>query len=165
MLRRSLIAGSAAALAIVPFSTLLANAQAGSVDESKLPALMGGDFATATSQLALEKSQNGSVTAFAQLEVAEQAAVATAFGSAPGAAGLREDHAAMLAQLEALEGAEFDVMYIDGQIAGHEELLGIHQDYAESGDDPMARGASIVGVTGIQTHLAMLQAIRQSLGG
>lgn len=164
MLRRSLFIGSAAALAAVPFSTLAAHAQASAVDDSKLPALMGGDFATASSQLALEKSRNGAITTFAQLEVAEQAAVATAFGSKPGAAGVREDHAAMLAQLEALDGAEFDVMYVQGQIAGHEELLAIHQDYATSGEDPMARGASIVGVTGIQTHLAMLRAIQQSLG-
>jgi putative membrane protein len=162
MHRRSLIGGTAAALAILPV-TGVTFAQSGSVDEAKLPALQGGDFATITSQLALEKASNSSVQAFAQLEITEQAAVAEAFGSEPGAAGLSEDHAAMVAQLEELEGAEFDQMYIEGQIAGHEELLEIHQEYAESGDDPMARGASMVGVTGIQTHLVMLRSIQASL--
>jgi putative membrane protein len=162
MHRRSLIGGSAAALALLPVAGV-SFAQSGSVDEAKLPALMGGDFATATSELAASKASNASVKTFAQLEIAEQAAVAEAFGSTPGAAGLSEEHAAMVAQLQELEGAEFDQMYIQGQIAGHEELLSIHQAYAQNGEDPMARGASLVGVTGIQTHLVMLQSIQASL--
>lgn len=163
MHRRSLIGGSAAALALLPVAGVTF-AQSSSVDQDKLPALMGGDFATATSQLAAKNASNGSVKTFSQLEIAEQAAVAEAFGSEPGAAGLSEEHAAMLAQLQELEGAEFDQMYIEGQIAGHKELLAIHEKYAQNGDDPMARGASIVGVTGIQTHLVMLQSIQASLG-
>ena len=171
MLRRSLISCTIAALALVPMtgmvqaqSTTTTQAQSGSVDAAKLPALEGGDFATATSELAVSKATHPSVKAFANLEIAEQAATARAFGSQPGAAGLTEAHAAMLAQLEAAEGAEFDMMYIEGQITGHEELLQIHQNYARNGDDPMARGASMVGVTGIQTHLVMLQSIERSLG-
>ncbi|MDB5473333.1 MAG: hypothetical protein JWP99_636 [Devosia sp.] len=162
MHRRSLIGGTTAALALLPLVGL-AHAQSGTVDEAKMPALMGGDFATATSELALSKATNPSVQAFAQLEIAEQAAVAQAFGSTPGAAGMSEEHTAMVEQLQALEGAEFDQMYIQGQITGHQELLAIHQNYAQSGQDPMARGASMVGVTGIQTHLVMLQSIQASL--
>jgi putative membrane protein len=124
---------------------------------------MGGDFATATSELAASKASNESVKTFAQLEIAEQAAVAQAFGSQPGAAGLSEEHAAMLAQLQELDGAEFDQMYIEGQHPAHEQLHEIHQDYADNGEDPMARGASMVGVTGIQTHLVMLRSIQASL--
>lgn len=134
------------------------------IDEEKWPALMGGDFATATSQLALERAPNGSVRAFAELEIAEQAAVATAFGAEPGEAGLGEEHQAMLAELEAAEGEAFDAQYVEGQIAGHEPLLEIHQGYASEGDDPVARCASIVGVTGIQTHLMLLRSLRDAVG-
>jgi putative membrane protein len=70
----------------------------------------------------------------------------------------------MVEKLKAAQGPAFDAMYIEGQIEGHRELLKIHKAYARNGQDPMARGASIVGVTGIQTHLAMLQGIRQALG-
>ncbi|WP_172123988.1 MULTISPECIES: DUF4142 domain-containing protein [unclassified Devosia] len=161
MHRRTIMAGTAA-LALLPMASV-AFAQTSSVDQAKLPALMGGDYATATSKLAAQKATNRSVKTFAELEIAEQEAVAEAFGSEPGAAGLSEEHAAKLAALEAADGAEFDAMYIDGQIEGHEELLKIHQTYAKNGDDPMARGASMVGVTGIQTHLVMLNSIRNSL--
>jgi putative membrane protein len=70
----------------------------------------------------------------------------------------------MVAELEAVDGAKFDLMYINGQIDGHQELLAIHKKYARSDDDPMARGASIVGVTAIQSHIAMLKGIQSMLG-
>ena len=55
-------------------------------------------------------------------------------------------------------------MYIEGQIDGHEELLAIHKKYARNGDDPMARGSSIVGVAGIQSHLVMLRGVKSMIG-
>jgi putative membrane protein len=55
------------------------------------------------------------------------------------------------------------MMYINGQIQGHEELLAIHKRYARTGDDPMARGASIVGVPSIQSHLVMLKSIKSMM--
>ncbi len=161
--RRTLLAGAAATTSFLAVAST-ASATSSGIDEDKLPVLMGGDFATASSQLALERASNSAVRTFAELEIAEQAAVAMAFGSEPGAAGMSEEHTAMLAELEAAEGADFDMMYIEGQIAGHEELLALNRDYAESGDDPMARGASMVGVPAIQTHLSLLQSIRASLG-
>jgi putative membrane protein len=133
------------------------------IEKDKLKALMGGDLATATSELAASKAKNRMVKTFTELEIAEQVAVAKAFGSKPGAAGLSEKHSAIVKKLQAAEGAEFDLMYINGQIDGHEELLAIHKTYASSGDDPMARGASIVGATGIQSHLVMLKGIKNML--
>ena len=150
----------AAAVGLLPLHAL---AQAQPADPMKLPALLGGDFSTVTSQIALDKSQNPVVRQFAELEIAEQAAVAMAFGAEPGATGVRPDQNAIIAELQTMEGPALDMMYVDGQIAGHKELLGIHQTYARNGADPMARGASIVGVTGIETHLVMLNSIRRSL--
>jgi putative membrane protein len=133
------------------------------MERAKLPALMGGDFATATSQLARQKSRSAAVRAFAQMEINEQAAVAMAFGARPGQAGLSRKHAAMVQELTALSGAAFDAAYIDGQISGHQELLRIHRQYARNGRDPMARGASLVGVPSIETHLAILKQLRRSV--
>jgi putative membrane protein len=161
MERRQVIFGMAAA-SLLPVAAP-AFAQGKGIEKDKLKALMGGDFATATSELATTKAKNRMVKTFAELEIAEQAAVAKAFGAKPGAAGLSEKHATMVQKLQAAEGAQFDLMYINGQIDGHEELLAIHKTYASSGADPMARGASIVGVTGIQSHLVMLKGIKSML--
>lgn len=167
MNRRTLIAAGAVAAAV----PLAARAQEsammadGTMDPAKAPAILNGNFAKATSQLAVERATNEAVRTFAQLEVAEQTAVAMAFGvPADAPLAIPEDKAAMLEALQAAEGAAFDVAYVDGQIMGHEELRPIHEDYAANGSDPMARGASMVGVTGIDTHLVMLSSIRASLG-
>lgn len=151
-----------AATSVLPISGV-AMAQTASLEKGKMDALMGGDYATATSQLASRKARNRLVKTFAELEITEQAAVAKAFGSRPGAAGLSRRHAMLLEKLAATDGANFDMMYINGQIAGHEELLSIHKRYARSGSDPMARGASMVGVPAIQSHLVMLRGMRGML--
>ena len=160
MQRRQLIFGTAAATLLGAVGS--ADAQRG-LDREKLPALEGGDFATLTSRLARRKSRSAQVRGFANLEINEQAAVAMAFGAKPGAAGLNARHAAMLRELEGLSGSAFDAAYIDGQITGHQELLRIHRRYARSGRDPMARGASMVGVPSIETHLSLLKSIRRSI--
>ena len=166
--RRQLLAGGAAIASFLPAASVLRAqeaAPAGTIEEAKVPALEGGMFLMQTSMLAQEKGQSDNVKAFAELEVAEQQAIARAFGAEGAQVPLREDHAALLEQLQAAEGADFDVAYLDAQIAGHEEARPIHETYAESGEDPMARGASMVGVTGIDSHLVMLRSFRQQLQG
>ncbi|MBB3936158.1 DUF4142 domain-containing protein [Aureimonas phyllosphaerae] len=163
-MNRRQVAGSLLGAAVLSAAPGLALAQRRApTDWMKMPILMGGDFSTATSKLAARKARDPAVREFAKLEITEQAAVAEAFGARPGGAGLRPDQAAIVAELEAANGAMFDMMYIDGQIAGHRELLDLHRRYARSGSDPMARGASLVGVTGIETHLFLLQNIKRQI--
>lgn len=157
--RQMMVAGAAAAAPALIGLGSGAVAQA-AVDSQKLQILSGGDFATMTSKLALRRSSSSAVTNFAKLEIEEQAAVAEAFGSRPGAAGVTARQAAMLQQLEAASGPEFDALYVKSQIMGHTELLSLHQRYARNGSDPTAQGASIVAAPSIKTHLALLKGIR-----
>ena len=168
MNRMTMLTTGAAVAAAFPFaaraqeSAMMAD---GTMDPAKAPAILNGNFARATSQVAIERATNDAVRTFAELEVAEQTAVAMAFGvPADAPLTIPEDKAAMLAELEAAEGAAFDAAYVQGQIMGHEELRGIHADYAANGSDPMARGASMVGVTAIDTHLVLLRGIQTQLG-
>ena len=161
--RRQMLVGGVAVASLLPMASGVA-AQAATIEQDKVPALQGGAFAKMSSELALTKATNETVRVFAELEAAEQAAVSEAFGATGAEIPLREDHAAMMAELEAAEGAAFDTMYVEGQIAGHEELRGIHATYSESGSDPMAQGASMVGVPSIDTHLVLLRGIRSQLG-
>jgi putative membrane protein len=164
MNRRTLMTAAVGttALAMLPVAVLAQSAGA-ATDEAKLPALLNGNFSTATSQVAKRKASSPALRNFADMEIKEQAAVAKAFGAAPSATEITADKAPMLDQLNSAEGAAFNAMYINGQIAGHRELLRTHEAYARSGQDPMARGASIVGVTGIETHLFLLENIRRQI--
>jgi putative membrane protein len=123
-------------------------------------ALMGGEFAMQTSQLALERSRNARVREFAQLEINEQLAYAAALGARPGSASLRPDHAQMLQQLQGMTGSSFDRMYVQGQIMGHEELFALNSAYAQAGYDTQGRSVAILAVPSIQTHLTILSRLR-----
>jgi putative membrane protein len=157
--RRHILATGAAALVPALAGGAGSALAQSAMDSMKLPILAGGDFATMTSRFALRRGNSAAVTNFAKLEIEEQAAVAEAFGSRPGAAGLLPKHAALLQRLEAAPDAEFDVMYVKGQILGHQELLTLHRSYASRGGDPMAQGALTVAVPSIKTHLALLEGI------
>ncbi len=168
MNRRTMLTAGAAVAAALPFAARAqesAMMSDGTMDPAKAPAILNGNFAKVSSQLAAQNATNEAVRTFAQLEAAEQEAVAMAFGvPADAPAAIPEDKAAQLEQLQAASGAEFDLLYVDSLIAGHQELRAIHSDYAQNGNDPMARGASMVGVTSIDTHLVMLNSIRSQLG-
>jgi putative membrane protein len=159
--RRKLLAGMALAGAMPVVTQAVAHGQA--AEKNRGRALQGASFSAISSQLAEAKGFSKPVKAFARLEILEQAAMAEAFGTDPDAAVLGARHSALIRQLETAEGTEFDRLYVEAQILAHQELLAIHTQYAASGDDRMARGACLVSVAAIETHLAMLMTIRASV--
>lgn len=134
---------------------------AAGMDQFRMQALQGGEFALQSSKLAVERARNARVRQFAELEANEQAAYAAALGGAPGAVPLRQDHAEMMRRLSAARGASFDRLYVQGQVMGHQELLRINQTFAQGGTDAVGRSVAMLAVPSIQTHLVMLS----QLGG
>lgn len=130
------------------------------IEGDRVSILSGGEFATLSNKVALQRASSPLVTNFAKLEIEEQTAIAKAFGSRPGAVGVTAKHAAMLSELEAANGPEFDALYVKAQTLGHQKLLIQHRSYSLSGSDPVAQGASLVAVTGIKTRLQLLKGIR-----
>jgi len=129
--------------------------------QHRLLVLEGGKFAIQTSRLALERSRNAAVRRFAELEIAEQTAIAVSLGSRPGTTPLRPDHAAMVQQLASLSGSRFDAMYVRGQVLGHEELLTINTSFLQSGGGvAVSTAVANVAVPSIQTHLVLLGGLR-----
>ena len=144
--------------------------------------LAGGTVALQTSEIALQKAQNPKVKEFAQFERDEQTTIAevlrslqepaaTASGGAARAAAtapeLPPDKAKMMEQLQqAKAGAEFDRLYVQGQLQGHQELLQIQERYIQSNSKnreltntaKLARGH-------IKEHIARLQDIQKELRG
>lgn len=169
MLRRQVL-GAGAAIAAMPLLMRQAAAQQAAqpvqtaIPEEKQPMLAVGSYSRLTSELALERSRNESVRTFAGLEVAEQLAVAEAFGAAGEPPILTEAQNAALESMRAAGEASFDRVYLEAQIAAHEEGLVVAGRYAADGTDPMAQGAATVAVPAIETHLVMLNGIRASMG-
>lgn len=128
-------------------------------DDGKPPIMLTGNFSRLASQIAIERATSDAVRAFAALEAGEQQAIAAAFGVAPGDQ-VSADHAATIEALGAMHaGAEFDRMHGNSQIAAHEQVRALHAAYATGGGDPVARGASMIAMPAIGSHLAMLRMI------
>jgi putative membrane protein len=161
--RRRLLTGGVALAAALPAAQVAFAQEAMEMGEMEMAVLEAGTFSMMTSQLALEKGQSDAVRVFAELESAEQMAVARAFGAEGAEIPLREDHQAIMEQLQAAEGAEFDTLYLDTQIAAHEEGRPIFEQYSEEGSMEMGRGATMVGVPSIDTHLVMLRSFREQV--
>ena len=167
MNRRDALIALAGAASLVP-GVLLSGARPVWAQTPEAPeayrasVLTVGGFSLRSSQLALDKAANAGVRNFAQLEVEEQIATAAALGAQPEAVPIRESDAAILAQLQAADGAAFDAMYLQGQIAGHEELLRINQAYAKVGADPVGQAVAILAVPAIHTHLGILAGLRRA---
>lgn len=86
-------------------------------------------------KLAVKKTKNAEVKAFAETMIRDHTAVndkatalATKLSLTPEASdtskGLKTDGSKMMAKLKAMHGAEFDKAYIDNEVAYHESVIG-----------------------------------------
>ncbi len=77
---------------------------------------------------------------------------------------LRPDQMQMIAQLQQLNGADFDRAYISQQMQSHQEALMVQSNYARTGEVPAIRGAASKAVPIVKEHIAMLQQIQSAMG-
>jgi len=99
-------------------------------------------FEIRSSKLAETKAEAADVKAFAAQMIQDHekagADLKAALGAdaPPAAPEPAPKHAAMLKQLEAAEGADFQTLYIDMQAQAHREAVALFRTYAGSGDKP-----------------------------
>jgi len=138
--------------------------------------LAAGTVALQTSEIGLQKAQNPIVKQFAQFERDEQTTIAevlrsmqepaaTASGGAASTPEIPADKANMMQQLQqAKAGAEFDRMYIQGQVQGHQELLQIQERYLQSNSRNREHvNAAKLGRGHIKEHLTRLHDIQKEI--
>lgn len=131
--------------------------------------LMAGTLAKQTSELALQRAVDSRVKQFAGFEDAEQTTIAQVLTNTtnPPPVPLDARHQAVLSQLRAASGPAFDQAYVQGQIAGHQELFGIQNAFLQ-GQPAMNTDTAHVAMmarTTIQMHLTMLRDIETVLRG
>ena len=124
-----------------------------------------------TSQLALERSRNAPVRAFAEQMTKDHPSLSQALmtaarnsGVTPPPPALTARHADMLKMLGATAPAQFDAAYIKLQVAAHEEALALHRAYAASGDNTSLKSAAASAVPVVQGHLQHVQALNAHSG-
>ncbi len=164
MIRRNLLLAGAAGAGLAAPAFLRPAAAQMTMDRTTQMALGGMAFALATSQIALQRAESPLARTFAQLESEEQMAFADArrMGGLPVPSPSMMDpkKQQMVQQLQTMSGSQFDRMYVQGQIMGHEELFALNSAYAQAGFDRQGRSVATLAVPAIQTHLTILSRIR-----
>ncbi len=121
-------------------------------------AAQGDMFEVFSSQLALERSQNEQVRAFAQQMIQDHANASQQLTTAANQEGfqppteLDERHQAMLDSLDGAEGEAFDQAYLDAQRQAHEQAVMLFQGYAQSGPEGALRQHAEATLPTLQQH-------------
>ncbi|MCJ2028577.1 DUF4142 domain-containing protein [Methylobacterium sp. J-043] len=84
----------------------------------------------------------------------------------PGGMTTDEQKAQILSQLSGMQpGPEYDAMFVNASLQGHQEAYQIHGSYAQSGDDPALRRIAAGALPLIQQHVAQLSRMQATMGG
>jgi putative membrane protein len=168
--RTALIALAAAGSAPMLLTASRALAQANApTDGGQYAAqtLMAGTFSLESSRIAAEKALDPLVKQFAELEFAEQTTIAqilTSTGVTPPE--LPAERQQMLTEMGNMEtNAQFDINYVETQIAGHQELLAIQQTLSGAAELSVEVITAKLAEQAITSHIAMLQHIQTHLAG
>lgn len=146
-----------------------------------------GALSLQLSRIALGRLKNDDLKAFAQFEIAEQEGIAhvlktmqepesTASTTAsPASTPLAPSEAEVQANLDvsgkqvvekmrtAGNGPEFDRMYLQAQIQGHNQLLHIQEDYLKTGRNRESRNVALLSSVQIREHIALLKDLQDDL--
>ncbi len=194
MLRRNLVALAAVLPAAALATRAFAQDAAAPAADMAMPAMgeaemthaeqtgMVGSMSLLQSRMAVEKAADAKVRMFAEFEVAEQETIADILKSmmedgpndAQGAlqpptdeevmtmAG--PDAAAMMSEMEALSGAEFDMAYVTANLEGHQQLLAIQEEYLTVGTNREHLSVAKLARGMITEHIAHLEELQAMMG-
>ena len=127
----------------------------------------GDVFEITSSMIALQKSQNPQLRAFASMLIDHHTRLTNGALDTAKSAGvmapppeLSTEQKAMIRQLIAASPATFDRTFIDQQIMAHQQALTLQSGYASGGDVPALRQAAQGAIPTVQEHLAQAQQMR-----
>ncbi|MES2034302.1 MAG: DUF4142 domain-containing protein [Pseudomonadota bacterium] len=128
-------------------------------------------FEIASSKVALERTKNAEVKAFAQMMIEMHTQTTADLKSAITDSGLvltpptvlPEDKAEDVAELRTAEAADFDKDYLDDQVDGHQATLDLMTRYAQDGDNAVLKAAAAKTAPIVQDHLTKAKALRDGL--
>ena len=128
-------------------------------------ASIGNLFAIAESQLAISRTNDPAVKAFAQQLVEDHEKAKAALESAADGSGatvsttLDGDHQARVTTLQSKSGADFDKAYVADQGEIHSNTLTLYADYMLLGDNAKLKALAIKMIPITQAQLKKAQAL------
>lgn len=131
-------------------------------------AAVAGLFEIQTSKLALDRSTDPQVRAFAQSMITDHERIATALKRAASDASgdivlptaLDAEHEALLKKLSAATGREFDALYVQMQTTAHQQAVGLFGAFAKDGDQTALKAFAAETLPVLQGHLEHVMRIQ-----
>lgn len=140
--------------------------QAGHADQLFVQQASSGGLAEVRAgQLATERAASAEVKQFGQQMVTDhtkanqELATLAQAKQLPVATALDPKHQAMVEQLATLHGAEFDRVYLAGQVADHEQTVTLFTTQANKGQDAELKAFATKTLPTLQEHLRMVRAL------
>ncbi|MGO4408568.1 MULTISPECIES: DUF4142 domain-containing protein [unclassified Brevundimonas] len=134
-------------------------------------AAMGDMYEIQAANIALERGARADVKALAQMiktdhTAASNALKAAAPTAAPGVAlptELDQRRKGLLDNLQSAAAADFDRVYIDQQVAAHQEALTLHRGFSDNTDAPVLAEHARSVLPKIEAHLQKAQEIQKAI--
>lgn len=128
-------------------------------------------FEVEAGKVAARRARSGEVRGFARMMVKDHTtstrkirdAVAASNLGTPLPTALDPQHQETLAKLRSASRADFDRLYMEGQVEGHQDALKLQQSYGESGGDPNLKAVASQLTPIVQHHLDQAQTILSGL--
>lgn len=162
--------GFAAAQAAGPNAAAATAAGPVSTEDYVMKAATGDLFEIRSSEAAKEKSENGDVTAFAEMMIRDhtksseelKATLAESETAIAPPGELDAAHEEKLQQLQEAEGEAFDRLYLEMQVEVHEKALALHRDYAANGDTEALKAHAAKVAPTIEMHLNQVKTLHDA---
>lgn len=154
-----------------PPQALAASAKVPSTAAFINTAAAANQFEIASSRLALFKTFNPNIRAFASKMVEDHTLIGKNFVAALSKAdtgvtpppGLGADLDAVMAKLRGTYGPAFEAEYVAAQIKGHQAAVGLFAGYAKGGANPVMKAFAKATLPTIEMHLSMCYELAASL--
>ncbi|MFJ6025770.1 DUF4142 domain-containing protein [Brevundimonas sp. NPDC092305] len=157
-------------MAAAPVGQASAATMGANMQSAYIPsAAMGDMYEIQAADIAIDKSQNADVKALAEMIKADHTAASAAMKAmlpqaAPGTVlptELDQRRKGLIDNLTSASAANFDMAWIDQQIAAHNEALTLHRGFSDQ-DSPLAAHARSV-VPKIEMHLREAERIKAAM--
>jgi len=122
-------------------------------------------------QIAQQKAKSAEVKAFGKMMVTDHTSLSNQMKPLVKKAGLTPPPAldkrrqGFIDNLKSASAADFDKVYIDQQVAAHDEALSLMKGYAEHGDNADLKAAAGKAAPKVEAHLRHARALGTALSG
>ncbi|PQZ84109.1 MULTISPECIES: DUF4142 domain-containing protein [unclassified Brevundimonas] len=136
-------------------------------------AAMGDMYEIQAADIALERAKRADVKALAKMIKTDHTAASTALKTAVATAApdiaiptdLDQRRKGLLDNLRSAGVNDFDKVYIDQQVAAHEEAVTLHRGFADNSDAPALAAHARTVLAKIEAHLQRAREIQTAISG